>query len=180
MLSGNRVKREKNVQGLFGREQSQRPPAPRAAWAAPPVSLAGTDWASPQAAAPMGFVCSISSCLGHPSARCVLRQLLLCFMLFWVTKFFLGALYFQELHGREPERTPGDSELQGSLACWLPGITKGWTQLNDWTSTIFRKWGNLHILKTKRISEKLLLRQEKGQDESGIFWKMRTYQNEDF
>ena len=59
-------------------------------------------------------------------------------------------------------------------------ITKCWTQLNDWTTTVFRKWGSLYILKTKRISEKLFLRQEKGQDESRIFSKTRTFENEDF
>ena len=37
-----------------------------------------------------------------------------------MTKFFFGALYFQELNGHEPEQTPEDSELQGNLACCSP------------------------------------------------------------
>ena len=39
------------------------------------------------------------------------------------------------LNGHEFEQTQGDSEEQGSLACWVHGVTKSRTQLSNWTTT---------------------------------------------
>ena len=38
------------------------------------------------------------------------------------------------LNGHEFEQTPGDSEVQGSLACCSLWGHKSWTQLSDWTT----------------------------------------------
>ena len=38
------------------------------------------------------------------------------------------------LNGHESEQTPGDSEGQGSLACWVHGVAKIWTWLRNWTT----------------------------------------------
>ena len=99
--------------------------SPHPEWRERRASLAGWNRAGHLPKLRRRWVSSAASvqclmCFGHPSARWVLRQLLLCFVLFWMTKFFLGALYFQELNGQEPEQTPGDSELQGNLACCTP------------------------------------------------------------
>ena len=40
------------------------------------------------------------------------------------------------LNGHEFEQTPGDSEGQRSLACCSSWITKSWTWLSNWTTTI--------------------------------------------
>ena len=64
-------------------------------------------------------------------------------MLFGVTKFFLGALSFQELSGHEPEQTPGDSELEGNLACgtpWDHNVLDATERLN---TTTFQEVGKL-------------------------------------
>ena len=39
------------------------------------------------------------------------------------------------LNGHEFEKTQGDSEGQGSLACCIHGVAKSWTRLNDSTTT---------------------------------------------
>ena len=41
--------------------------------------------------------------------------------------------YHHRLDGREFEWTPGVGDGQGSLACCIPGVTKSWTRLSDWT-----------------------------------------------
>ena len=41
-----------------------------------------------------------------------------------------------QLNGHEFEQTQGDSEGRGSLACAVHGVTKSWTQLSNWTTTI--------------------------------------------
>ena len=38
-------------------------------------------------------------------------------------------------NGLEFEQTLGNSEGQGSLTCYSPGIVKSWTQLDKWTAT---------------------------------------------
>ena len=38
------------------------------------------------------------------------------------------------LSGHEFEQTPGDSEGQGSLACYSLWLTMNWTWLSDWTA----------------------------------------------
>ena len=40
------------------------------------------------------------------------------------------------LNGHESEQAPGDGEGQGSLACCRPWVTKSWTWLSNWTTTI--------------------------------------------
>ena len=40
------------------------------------------------------------------------------------------------LKGHESEQTPGDSEGQGTWRAAVHGITKCWTRLNDWITTI--------------------------------------------
>ena len=40
------------------------------------------------------------------------------------------------LNGHEFEQAPVDGEGQGSLACCVHGVTKSWTWLSDWTTTI--------------------------------------------
>ena len=40
------------------------------------------------------------------------------------------------LNRHEFEQTPGDSGGQGGLTCCSPWVTKNWTQLRDWTTTI--------------------------------------------
>ena len=39
-------------------------------------------------------------------------------------------------NGHEFEQTPDDSEWQGSLECYGSCVTKCWTWLSDWTTTI--------------------------------------------
>ena len=39
------------------------------------------------------------------------------------------------LNRHEFEQTLGNSEGQGSLTCYSPGIIKSWTQLDKWTAT---------------------------------------------
>ena len=43
--------------------------------------------------------------------------------------------WHQQFNGHEFVRTPGDSEVQGSLVCCSPRVTKSQTQLSDWTTT---------------------------------------------
>ena len=43
--------------------------------------------------------------------------------------------WYHWLNGHEFEWTLGDGVGQGSLTCWSPGVTKGQTQLGDWTTT---------------------------------------------
>ena len=44
--------------------------------------------------------------------------------------------------GHESEQTSGDSERQGSLACFIHEVKNSWTQLSDWMITIlmFINW----------------------------------------
>ena len=45
------------------------------------------------------------------------------------------------LDGHEFKQTPGDGKGQGSLACWdLPGATKSWTRLSNWTTATNMYW----------------------------------------
>ena len=44
--------------------------------------------------------------------------------------------WHHRLNGHEFEQTPEDGEGQGSLAYCSPRVTKRWTQLSDWTTTI--------------------------------------------
>ena len=41
--------------------------------------------------------------------------------------------WHHRLNGREFEQTAGDNEGQGSLTCYSPWVSKGWTQLSNWT-----------------------------------------------
>ena len=44
--------------------------------------------------------------------------------------------YHHWRNGYEFEQTPGDSEGKGSLTCCSPWVTKSWTQLSNWTTTM--------------------------------------------
>ena len=52
--------------------------------------------------------------------------------------------WYHQLNGHEFEQSPGDSEGQGSLACWTHGVANNQTWLSNWTtrsvSPNFRVW----------------------------------------
>ena len=56
-----------------------------------------------------------------------------------------------QLNGHEFERTPGDSEGEGSQACCSPGVAKSWTQFSNWTTAITPPPIPLHTVSAERI-----------------------------
>ena len=44
--------------------------------------------------------------------------------------------WHHQLNGHECEQTPGDSERQGTCCAAVHGVTKNWTWLSDWTTTV--------------------------------------------
>ena len=51
--------------------------------------------------------------------------------------------WYHWLNWHEFEKTPGDSERQGSLVCCSPWYAKNWTRLGDWTR---RRWHPTPVL----------------------------------
>ena len=43
--------------------------------------------------------------------------------------------WHHQFNGHDSEQTPGDSEGQGSQACYNHGVAKNWTLLSNWTIT---------------------------------------------
>ena len=46
------------------------------------------------------------------------------------------ARYYHQLNGHEFEQTPGESEGQAAWSTAVHGVSKGWTQLSNWTTAI--------------------------------------------
>ena len=53
--------------------------------------------------------------------------------------------WHHRLYGHGFEKTLGDSEGQGSLACCSPWDQKDWTRLSDWTTTTMWKVLDSHV-----------------------------------
>ena len=59
--------------------------------------------------------------------------------------------WHHQLNGHDFEQTPGGSEGQGSLGCWVHGVAKSWTQLSDWTALIQQHCHQYSNLQTSEI-----------------------------
>ena len=62
-------------------------------------------------------------------------------------KFFTSWATREALNGHELGKTLGDGEGQRALACYIVhGVAKSWTQLGNWTKTIFHYIYVPHLL----------------------------------